>query len=92
MKTMKKPPIFKTEKQESDFWLKTDSSDYVDWGKGTKAIFTNLKPSLKTISLRLPEMLIAELKMLANKKDVPYQTLLKTFLAERVEREMSTIR
>jgi predicted DNA binding CopG/RHH family protein len=85
---MKKIPVFKSEAEEREFWAKSDSADYVDWSKARKTIFPNLKPSLKTISLRLPELMIEELKLLANKKDVPYQSLIKIFLAERLEREM----
>ena len=62
-------------------------SPFVDWGKARVAVFPNLKPSTETISLRLPAALLAELKALANKRDVPYQSLLKVFLAERVDRE-----
>ncbi len=87
---MKKPiPKQKSEDQERTFWSKHDSVDYVDWSKGKRAIFPNLKPSTKTISLRLPESMVEELKLLANKRDVPYQSLLKMFLAERIEREIA---
>ena len=74
-----------------EFWSKSDSTEYINWKNAGKAVFPNLKPSLKTISLRLPEILLADLKMLANKKDVPYQTLLKTFLADRIEKEMGAL-
>ncbi|MBN1901077.1 hypothetical protein JW926_07105 [Candidatus Sumerlaeota bacterium] len=62
----------------------------MDWKKGKRTVFYNLKPSLKTISLRLPETMIEELKLLANKKDVPYQSLIKIYLAERIGKEMKT--
>jgi predicted DNA binding CopG/RHH family protein len=91
MKTMKKIPNFKSEREEAEFWSKADSTEYVNWKNAGKVVFPNLKPSLKTISLRLPEILLADLKMLANKKDVPYQTLLKTFLADRIEKEMGVL-
>jgi predicted DNA binding CopG/RHH family protein len=68
-----------------------DSTEYINWKNAGKAVFPNLKPSLKTISLRLPEILLANLKMLANKKDVPYQTLLKTYLADRIKEEMGAL-
>ncbi len=87
---MKKIPTFKTEDAERTFWARNDSTDYVDWSKGKRMVLPKLKPSVKTISLRLPESLIEELKMLANKKDVPYQSLLKVFLAEKVEEELKT--
>ena len=85
---MKKIPKFKTENEEREFWAKVDSSDYIDWSKARKAVFSNLKPSLKTISLRLPESMLDQLKLLANKHDVPYQSLIKMFLAERIDREL----
>ncbi|MHB1055987.1 MAG: BrnA antitoxin family protein [Thermoleophilia bacterium] len=85
---MKKVPKFKSEKEEQEFWAAADSTQYIDWEKGKKMILPGLKPSLKTISLRLPESMLEELKLLANKRDVPYQSLLKMFLAERIEREL----
>jgi len=85
----KKIPKFKNEEQERAYWAKHDSTEHVDWSKGERMSFPNLKPSVKTISLRLPESMLEELKMLANKKDVPYQSLLKIFLAERLEQEIS---
>jgi predicted DNA binding CopG/RHH family protein len=83
----KKLPRFKSEKQEREFWLKHDAADYFDLSRAQPAIFPSLKPSTKSISIRLPQGLLAQLKVLANKKDVPYQSLLKIFLAERVEKE-----
>ena len=83
-----KIPKFKNEAEERAFWASHDSTDYVDWKKAKKAIFPNLKPSVKSISLRLPESMLEELRLLANKKDVPYQSLLKIFLAERIEQEL----
>jgi predicted DNA binding CopG/RHH family protein len=80
-------PTFRSESEERTFWETHDTSPFVDWGKARVAIFPNLKPSTETISLRLPAALLAELKALANKRDVPYQSLLKVFLAERVDRE-----
>ncbi len=84
----KKIPKFKTEDAERKFWAEHDSTDYVDWSKAKRAAFPNLKPSTKTISLRLPETMLEELKMLANKRDVPYQSLLKVFLSERIDSEL----
>jgi predicted DNA binding CopG/RHH family protein len=88
MKKLKKIPEFKSEKEEFDFWSEHDSTEYIDYSKAKKATFPNLRPSLKTISLRLPESLLEHLKMLANKKDVPYQSLLKIYLAEKVDEEI----
>jgi predicted DNA binding CopG/RHH family protein len=85
---MKSIPKFKSEKAERKFWDEHDSTEYVDWSKAKRAVFPNLKPSTKTISLRLPQSLLEEIKLLANKRDVPYQSLLKVFLSERVESEL----
>lgn len=80
--------MFNNEDEEKEFWSKHDSTDYIDWDKAKKVVLPNLKPSVKTISIRLPEIMLAELKLLANKRDVPYQSLLKMFLAERIEEEL----
>lgn len=85
---MKTIPKFKNEAEEREFWAKNDSTEHVDWSKARRAVFPNLKPSTKTISLRLPHSMIEELKLLANKRDVPYQSLLKIFLAERIDAEL----
>jgi predicted DNA binding CopG/RHH family protein len=87
-KSIKPIPKFESEDDEREFWATHDSTDYIDWSRAKRAIFPNLKPSTRTISLRLPEALIENLKVLANKRDVPYQSLLKIFLAERVEQEL----
>lgn len=85
---MKKIPKFKSIKEEREFWAAADSTQYIDWKKGKKMLLPKLKPSVKTISLRLPESMLEELKLLANRRDVPYQSLLKIFLAERIEKEL----
>jgi predicted DNA binding CopG/RHH family protein len=87
-KNLKTIPKFESEDEEREFWATRDSIDHVDWGRANLVSFPNLKPSTRTISLRLPESLIENLKVLANKRDVPYQSLLKIFLAERVEAEL----
>ena len=84
----KKIPEFKTEEQERKFWQNHDSAEYINWDDAEEVIFPRLKPSTKTISIRLPESLLEELKLLANKRDVPYQSLLKIFLSERIDSEM----
>src|SRR5436853_6408095 len=89
-KSLKPIPKFESEDEEREFWATHDSVDYVDWSRAKRTSFPHLKPSTRTISLRLPESLIENLKMLANKRDVPYQSLLKIFLAERVEQELQT--
>ncbi|MBI4774201.1 MAG: BrnA antitoxin family protein [Deltaproteobacteria bacterium] len=76
----KKAPVFKSEDQEREFWSTADSTEYVDWKKAKRMILPNLKPSTKKISLRLPELMIEELKLLANKQDIPYQSLMKIYL------------
>ena len=86
---MKKPvPKFRTEDEERAFWATHDSTGYVDWREAGRGVFPNLKPSRKTISIRLPASMIEDLKALANKRDVPYQSLLKMFLAERINQEV----
>jgi predicted DNA binding CopG/RHH family protein len=89
MSKQKKVPKFKSEKQETEFWSTHDSTDYVDYSKAKQMLFPHLKPSTEAISLRLPKSLLEQLKVLANKRDVPYQTLLKLYLAERVQAELS---
>lgn len=82
-----KIPRFKTEQDERAYWQRQDSSTVLDWAAARRVTLANLKPSTATISLRLPEAMLEELKLLANQQDVPYQSLLKVFLAERLERE-----
>jgi len=84
----KKIPKFENEDKEREFWASHDSTDYIDWSIAKEVVMPNLKPTLKTISIRLPEIMIEELKLLANKRDVPYQSLMKMFLAERVKQEL----
>ena len=80
-------PDFKSEDEERQFWANADSTAYVEWQSGKRKKFVHLKPSLRTISLRLPVSMIEDLKVLANRRDVPYQSLLKVFLAERLAKE-----
>ncbi len=81
------PPRFASEAEERNYWQETDTAGHVDWSDAHRVRFPNLKPSTATISLRLPEGMLDELKILANQRDVPYQSLLKIFLAERLEVE-----
>ena len=85
---IKKLPKFKDEDEEREFWTTSDSTEYINWKQAKRVTLPNLKPSVKKISLRLPESMLEELKLLANKKDVPYQSLLKIFLSERIEKEL----
>lgn len=84
----KRIPKFKNEDEEREFWATHDSTEFVNWKKGKRIVLPNLKPSIKTISLRIPESMLEDLKLLANKRDVPYQSLLKIFLSERIQKEL----
>ena len=84
----KKMPKFRNEDEEREFWAERDSTEYLDWKKAERVALSNLKPSTTTISASLPESLLETLKLISNKRDVPYQSLLKIFLAERVREEM----
>ena len=85
---IRKIPKFRGEDQERNFWASHDSTDYVDWRRSERVKLPNLRPTTRTISIRLPEFLIWELKELANGRDIPYQALLKHLLIERVEEEL----
>jgi hypothetical protein len=85
---LKPIPKFKNEDEEREFWGTHDTTEYFDWSKASFVTFPNLKLSTETISLRLPAGLLADLKVLANRMDVPYQSLMKIYLAERVEQEV----
>ncbi len=89
MNKVRSTPKFKTEAEERAFWEKHDSSDYVDWKKAQTVSMSNLKPSTKTISLRLPEGLLDNIKIEANKRDMPYQSLIKAWLADDVKQSRS---
>jgi predicted DNA binding CopG/RHH family protein len=90
-KVHKEPiPNFRNEDEERDFWAEHDSADYIDWSKAKKLTFPNLKPSTEAISLRLPVSMLNNLKVLANRKDVPYQSLIKMFLDEEIRKEFRT--
>jgi predicted DNA binding CopG/RHH family protein len=90
-KKRRKPiPRFRDEAEEREFWATHDTTDYVDWSKAQRAVFPNLHPSTESISLRLPAPLLADLKALANERDVPYQSLLKVLLARQVRQEQAS--
>jgi predicted DNA binding CopG/RHH family protein len=84
-KKLKPIPRFESEAEEREFWETHDSTDYVDWSQARRPRFTNLKPSTSSISLRLPLSLLERIKIAANKRDVPYQSLIKVWLAEKVD-------
>ena len=84
----KQIPDFETEDEEREFWATHDSTEYLDWNQAEQAMFPKLKPSTKTISLRLSESMLNEIRLLANKRDIPYQSLIKVFLQERIDSEL----
>ena len=85
MKKQLKPiPRFVDEKEEQLFWEENDSSDYLDWSKAKKVVMPNLKPTTKTISLRLPQHLLDSIKSAAHARDVPYQSLIKVWLQDKL--------
>jgi predicted DNA binding CopG/RHH family protein len=83
-------PAFENEEQEHEFWAAHDSADYIDWRRAEDMRLPNLRPTTRTISIRLPQPMIERLKVLANKRDVPYQSLLKMYVAEKIEEELRT--
>lgn len=91
MSNLKRIPDFKTPEVETKFWETHDSADYIDWSKGQITVFPNLKHSTEAISLRLPSPLLARIKELANEKDVPYQSLMKVYLSDQVNRELKAL-
>ncbi len=91
MSRKNKIPKFKNEEEERIFWAEKDSTEFIDWKKSEKVIFPNLKPTPKTISLRLPEFILEQLKLIAHKRDVPYQSLIKIFLKDRIDEELISL-
>ncbi len=85
-------PKFKNEESERQFWASHDSTEFIDWCKARRMVMPKLKPSSQTISLRLPKPMLEALKLLANKRDVPYQSLLKMFLADRLKAELGPVK
>ncbi|HEX2868302.1 MAG TPA: BrnA antitoxin family protein [Ignavibacteriales bacterium] len=87
---LKEIPDFKSEDKEREFWATHSTVDYVDWDKAEEAVFPNLKPSTQSISIRLPLSLLDDLKVLANRMDIPYQSLIKMMLDEKVKEKYRT--
>ncbi len=86
---MQKPiPKFENEEEEREFWATHNSTEYLNWSNAERVVFPKLKPATKTISLRMSEAMLNELKLLANKMDVPYQSLIKVYLRERIDRDL----
>ena len=86
-RALKPIPTFRSDEEAGAFWLTHDTTDYIDSSKARRVSFPNLRPSTATISLRLPQGLLNDLRILANERDVPYQSLLKVYLAERIAKE-----
>lgn len=80
--------MFESEDAEREFWSKADSADYLDWSNAEITVLPNLKPTTRTISLRISESMLNEIRLIANKRDVPYQSLIKIFLKERIDQEL----
>ncbi len=87
-KKLKPIPVFKTEDEERQFWDKADTSQYFDWSTAQRVVFPGLKYSTESISIRMPSSILDRIKAMANERDVPYQSLIKMILADRVEEEM----
>lgn len=93
MKKLKLIPKFKNEDEEAEFWGTHDSTEYIDWSKAIiNPSFPNLKPSTKTMTIRVPQALLDDLKRIANRKDVPYQSLVKVYLDEKIREEFAQIK
>ena len=86
-KKLKPVPKFRSHEEAAEFWMSHDTTEHLDWSKAQKVRFPRLHPSTATISLRLPQAMLEELRILANERDVPYQSLLKVYLAERIAQE-----
>lgn len=89
---VRKVPRFRNEDEERDFWASHDSTEFVNWRQAERVKLPNLRPTTRTISIRLPEAMIERLKVLANKRDIPYQSLLKMFVADKIEEELRSAR
>lgn len=88
---LKSIPEFKSEDEERAFWASQDSTEYVDWNQAKPVVFSKLRPATRTISLRMSESMLSELKLLANKMDVPYQSLIKVYLRERIDQDLRRV-
>lgn len=90
-KKLKEIPIHRNEDTEREFWAENDSSDFVDWETAESVVLPKLKPTTRTISIRISESMLDKIRLVANKRDVPYQSLIKSFLQERIEEELKTV-
>jgi len=89
-KKLKDIPVFQNESEEREFWAKEDSTDFIDWETGDVSVLPNLKPTTRTISLRLSESMLNQIRLIANQRDVPYQSLIKMFLKDRIKEELKS--
>ena len=87
---LKDIPIFRSEDEEREFWVKEDSTDFINWGNGEVSVLPNLKPTTRTISLRMSESMLNQIRLIANQRDVPYQSLIKMFLKDRIKDELKS--
>jgi len=87
-KKLKEIPIHKNEDAEREFWSENDSTEFIDWDDAESVVLPKLKPSTKTISLRISASMLDKIRLVANKRDVPYQSLIKFFLQERIDEEL----
>jgi predicted DNA binding CopG/RHH family protein len=89
-KKLKDIPVFKSEDDERLFWATQDSTDFIDWETGEATVLPNLKPTTRTISLRMSESMLNQIRLIANQRDVPYQSLIKIFLKDRIKVELKS--
>ena len=89
-KKLKDTPTFQNEDEERKFWAKKDSTDFIDWEAGEVSVLQNLKPTTRTISLRMSESMLNQIRLIANQRDVPYQSLIKMFLKDRIKEELKS--
>jgi predicted DNA binding CopG/RHH family protein len=87
-KKLKELPIHKSEDEEREFWTKNDSTEFVDWERAESIVLPKLKPTTRTISIRISASMLDKIRLVANKRDVPYQSLIKSFLQERIDEEL----
>ncbi len=88
-KKLKEIPVIANENTEREFWAANDSTDFIDWRTAESVVLPKLKPTTRTISLRLSASMLAKIRLVANKRDVPYQSLIKSFLQERIDEELN---
>ena len=90
LKKLKDIPIFDSEDEEREFWASADSTDFINWENAEVSVLPNLKPTTRTISLRMPESMLNQIRLIANQRDVPYQSLIKIFLKDKIKEELKS--